>query len=332
MLREWKGLGYNSRAVRLHRLARAVVATARRPRAVGNRGAARAAWDRSVHRRRDSGLRIQSRRRAARYQRAAHRAPRSSSASNTRAARRRASSTAARARSLPPGRAHDWNSAMMDLGADDLHGARAEVPALSRCAPIARRRPSTPRRSSASRRCCAAALRRRTRSVRAHGTLRARSNRRPSTRSAARRTDLAPGSASRRRRRDLGRQRGGRARFRRRARARRARDARRRPTWRCANSAACRAYRFPRRRSRARLPLEQLATLERTYPHAVTALEYGNEFQLLVAVILSAQCTDARVNMTTPALFAKVSYAGETRAGAPDRRREESSSRADFSA
>jgi endonuclease-3 len=37
----------------------------------------------------------------------------------------------------------------------------------------------------------------------------------------------------------------------------------------------------------------------------VTALEYHNEFQLLVAVILSAQCTDARVNLTTPTLFAK---------------------------
>jgi endonuclease-3 len=34
-------------------------------------------------------------------------------------------------------------------------------------------------------------------------------------------------------------------------------------------------------------------------------LEYRNEFELLVAVILSAQCTDVRVNMTTPALFAK---------------------------
>lgn len=41
------------------------------------------------------------------------------------------------------------------------------------------------------------------------------------------------------------------------------------------------------------------------YPHAVTALEYDNTFQLLIAVILSAQTTDARVNVTTPALFAK---------------------------
>jgi endonuclease-3 len=50
---------------------------------------------------------------------------------------------------------------------------------------------------------------------------------------------------------------------------------------------------------------EELAILERTYPHAVTALEYESPFELLIAVILSAQCTDARVNLTTPFLFAK---------------------------
>ncbi len=44
--------------------------------------------------------------------------------------------------------------------------------------------------------------------------------------------------------------------------------------------------------------------LERLYPDATTALHHENPFQLLVAVILSAQCTDARVNMVTPALFA----------------------------
>jgi endonuclease-3 len=48
----------------------------------------------------------------------------------------------------------------------------------------------------------------------------------------------------------------------------------------------------------------ELAILEATYPAAVTALDYRNPFELLVAVILSAQCTDARVNLTTPALFA----------------------------
>ncbi len=62
---------------------------------------------------------------------------------------------------------------------------------------------------------------------------------------------------------------------------------------------------FPKKRVPRRIALQQLAVLERTYSHAATALEYGSEFQLLVAVILSAQCTDARVNATTPALFAK---------------------------
>ena len=40
-------------------------------------------------------------------------------------------------------------------------------------------------------------------------------------------------------------------------------------------------------------------------PEAETELLYDNPYQLLVAVILSAQCTDKRVNMTTPAIFAK---------------------------
>ncbi|MEN9339650.1 MAG: endonuclease [Bacteroidota bacterium] len=40
-------------------------------------------------------------------------------------------------------------------------------------------------------------------------------------------------------------------------------------------------------------------------PDAETELLYDNPFQLLVAVILSAQCTDKRVNLTTPTLFAK---------------------------
>jgi endonuclease-3 len=62
---------------------------------------------------------------------------------------------------------------------------------------------------------------------------------------------------------------------------------------------------FPAKKVSRKVALEELATLERTYPHAVTALEYHSEFELLVAVILSAQCTDARVNMTTPILFAK---------------------------
>ncbi len=43
--------------------------------------------------------------------------------------------------------------------------------------------------------------------------------------------------------------------------------------------------------------------LAKTYPEATCALDHDNAFQLLVATILSAQCTDERVNRTTPALF-----------------------------
>lgn len=43
---------------------------------------------------------------------------------------------------------------------------------------------------------------------------------------------------------------------------------------------------------------------ERAMPVAETELHYSSPFQLLVAVVLSAQCTDKRVNMVTPALFA----------------------------
>lgn len=44
---------------------------------------------------------------------------------------------------------------------------------------------------------------------------------------------------------------------------------------------------------------------QQNVPVAETELVYDNPFQLLVAVILSAQCTDKRVNMTTPAIFEK---------------------------
>ena len=46
-----------------------------------------------------------------------------------------------------------------------------------------------------------------------------------------------------------------------------------------------------------------IAWFEKSMPVAETELHYGNAFQLLVAVVLSAQCTDKRVNMVTPALF-----------------------------
>jgi endonuclease-3 len=51
--------------------------------------------------------------------------------------------------------------------------------------------------------------------------------------------------------------------------------------------------------------LEVLDRLSRALPEARIALHYRSEVELLVSVILSAQCTDARVNLVTPALFAR---------------------------
>ena len=47
-----------------------------------------------------------------------------------------------------------------------------------------------------------------------------------------------------------------------------------------------------------------VALLEKEYPDAICSLNYSDPFQLLIATRLSAQCTDARVNMVTPDLFA----------------------------
>ena len=44
--------------------------------------------------------------------------------------------------------------------------------------------------------------------------------------------------------------------------------------------------------------------LKDRYPEALCALHYGKDYELMIAVRLSAQCTDARVNLVTPALFA----------------------------
>ena len=52
-----------------------------------------------------------------------------------------------------------------------------------------------------------------------------------------------------------------------------------------------------------------LDILEKTYPDADCELKYRNAFELVVATILSAQCTDERVNQVTPALFARFSTA-----------------------
>ena len=51
--------------------------------------------------------------------------------------------------------------------------------------------------------------------------------------------------------------------------------------------------------------IEVSARLKREYPDARCSLDFRNPYQLLVATILSAQCTDERVNQVTPALFAR---------------------------
>lgn len=51
--------------------------------------------------------------------------------------------------------------------------------------------------------------------------------------------------------------------------------------------------------------IKAVEALEELYPDAICSLDYIDAFQLLIATRLSAQCTDARVNMVTPALFKK---------------------------
>jgi endonuclease-3 len=69
------------------------------------------------------------------------------------------------------------------------------------------------------------------------------------------------------------------------------------------------AARHPAKRKRKRGPeleqhaLEILARLKREYPDARCELDFETPLQLLIATILSAQCTDKRVNMVTPGLF-----------------------------
>lgn len=48
-----------------------------------------------------------------------------------------------------------------------------------------------------------------------------------------------------------------------------------------------------------------IETLERLYPHPQIPLDHKDAYTMLISVLLSAQCTDKRVNLTTPALFAK---------------------------
>lgn len=53
------------------------------------------------------------------------------------------------------------------------------------------------------------------------------------------------------------------------------------------------------------IAVNAVEALKKEYPDAICSLNYSDPFQLLVATRLSAQCTDARVNLVTPALFAR---------------------------
>jgi endonuclease-3 len=62
----------------------------------------------------------------------------------------------------------------------------------------------------------------------------------------------------------------------------------------------------PKTAAERRVRMDQiLRGLDEMYPKATCALHHGNPWELLVATILSAQCTDKRVNEVTPGLFAK---------------------------
>ncbi|OGR32419.1 MAG: endonuclease III [Desulfuromonadales bacterium GWD2_61_12] len=67
-----------------------------------------------------------------------------------------------------------------------------------------------------------------------------------------------------------------------------------------------------RQRQRAAAILDQLTE---SYPEAACALHFRNPYELLVATILSAQCTDVRVNLVTPELFARYPDAAALAAG-----------------
>jgi endonuclease III len=58
--------------------------------------------------------------------------------------------------------------------------------------------------------------------------------------------------------------------------------------------------------------------LKKAYPDAKIALDFGNPLELLVATILSAQCTDERVNQVTPALFKKYEVARDYARAEPE--------------
>jgi len=75
--------------------------------------------------------------------------------------------------------------------------------------------------------------------------------------------------------------------------------------------------RLTRRSPKAERAPEIYRRLARAYPDAHCALDFNDPFQLIVATILSAQCTDKRVNMVTPELFRRYPTAADLAAADP---------------
>ena len=55
--------------------------------------------------------------------------------------------------------------------------------------------------------------------------------------------------------------------------------------------------------TKKQIAIKAVEALKKEYPDAICSLEYKDPLQLLIATRLAAQCTDARVNIVTPALF-----------------------------
>lgn len=96
------------------------------------------------------------------------------------------------------------------------------------------------------------------------------------------------------------------------------------PSWRVPGGGGNRVSKRERRpATRRRKPTPELAAeyyrrLHAAYPDAHCALDHRNAYELLVATILSAQCTDARVNLVTPALFARYPTAHDLAGAQPE--------------
>lgn len=63
--------------------------------------------------------------------------------------------------------------------------------------------------------------------------------------------------------------------------------------------------------TKEQIALSAVEALKKEYPDAICSLEYTDPLQLLIATRLAAQCTDARVNMVTPALFERFPTAAD---------------------